>query len=546
MTFVKVILPLKLDWEPFYKSDSDLKRGDRVCVNFAGRNYIAVVSESGVEPDIDASRIRNIVSAEDALEPVSEAEIAFWRFLSEYYLCTPGEVYKLAYPATRTEAERRKARAKKPASSAPDLHPRFDASAKETLKAVLAGFDEAKPVLLHAGSRDKLYSELVRRCLEAGKSALLLAPGRSAEAWEGSAMVYTVGTSASERRNIASAVRSGGPVFVAGGPGALLLPWNNLGLIIVDAEESPLHRREMTAPHFNARDAAVWLAASCGASILLGSDFPSMESSLNAVSGKYVKIEAPAAPAAIPEIIDTAAEWGKNGMNGSFSLKLLERMRSDFEARQRVLLLLPWNDTDNIEIEARALFPKVSTRLSVLPLRKATPAVLARHGLVALLAAEFMLKGDDFRTDEKAFRALSALCRDAGESPLLIQCAQAGHTVLRSLLLAEDAAALPAFLLRERAAFGLPPYSRIVDVVLSDKNEKRLRWFLGELSERLAALPELSSADVKVQAGRDRIRIILPRNASLSARKRGIYSAVTTFCTERNYFSHLTMEVDPL
>lgn len=531
---------------PFYASSEPVAVGERVRVLFSGKEYVAVVSALNAQPDVELTRIRPIIGVEHTLEPVSVQELAFWHFLADYTLCTLGEVYHCAYPATRTDAELRKARAKKTVSGAADLHPRLDAAAKDTLKAILAGFDEARPVLLQAGVRDKVYAELLRRCLDAGRSALLLSPGRSAEAWEGSARVYTAGTSASERRDIATAVRAGGPVFVAGGPAALLLPWTTLGLIIVDAEESPLHRREMTAPRFNARDAAVWLAARCGASVLLGSDFPSLESALNAAAGKYIKVEAPAAPAAVPEIIDTVAERGKNGMNGSFSLKLLERMRLAFEAKQRVLLLLPWNDTDNVEIEARALFPKASTRLSVLPLRKATPAILARQGLTALLCAEFMLKGEDFRTDEKAFRALSALCRDAGESPLLIQCAQAEHPVLRSLLLADDAAALPALLLRERAAFGLPPYSRIVDVVFNDKNEKRLRWFLGDLSERLAALPLLPVQEVKIQSGRERIRIILPRNASLSARKQGIYGAVTAFCTERSYASHLTLEVDPL
>ena len=529
-------------WMPFYASTEPVAAGERVRVLFSGKEYVAVVSALSAQPDVELSRIRPIIGVERTLERVSAHELAFWRFLSDYSLCTPGEVYRCAYPVTRTDAELRRARPKKSAES--DLRPRLDAAAKETLKAVLSAFDEGHPVLLQAGLRDKLYAELVRRCLDAGKSALLLAPGPAVNAWVGAARLYTAGSSPSERRDIASAVRAGGPVFVAGGPAALLLPWSTLGLVIVDAEESPLHRREMTAPRFNARDAAVWLAARCGASVLLGSDFPSMESALNAAAGKYVKVAAPAAPAAVPEIIDTAAERGKNGMNGSFSLKLLERMRAAFEAKQRVLLLLPWNDTDNLEIEARAIFPKAATRLSVLPLRRATPAVLVKYGLAVLLAAEFMLKGEDFRTDEKAFRALSGLCREVGETPLLIQSAQAEHPVLRSLLSADDAAALPALLLRERASFGLPPYSRIVDVAFNDKNEKRLRWFLGELSGRLGAV--LPGPAVRIQAGASRIRVLLPRDASLSARKQSLYGTVTAFCTERSYAGHIILEVDPL
>lgn len=527
---------------PFYASAEPVAVGERVRVLFSGKEYVAVVSALSAQPDVELSRIRPILGIERTLERISAQELAFWHFLADYTLCSLGEVYRCAYPATRTEAELRKARARDAAAA--DLHPRLDAAAKDSLKAILAGFDAGKPVLLQGASREKLYAALVRRCLDEGKSALLLAPGREAQAWEGMARLYTAETSPSGRRDIAKAVREGGPVFIAGGPAALLLPWTTLGLIIVDAEESPLHRREMTAPRFNARDAAVWLAARCGASVLLGSDFPSLESALNAAAGKYIKVEAPAAPAAVPEIIDTVAERGKNGMNGSFSLKLLERMRLAFEEKQRVLLLLPWNDTDNVEIEARALFPKAATRLTVLPLRKATPAILAKYALAALLATEFLLKGEDFRTDEKTFRALYGLCRDAGDTPLLLQCAQAEHPVLRALLSPSEAEALPALLLRERALVGLPPYSRIVDVVFSDKNEKRLRWFLGEVSGRLeAALPDPA---VRIQTGSAGIRILLPRDAALAARKRCIQQTLAAFCDERRYSSHIFLVVDPI
>ncbi|MBQ7268625.1 MAG: hypothetical protein IJS62_02055 [Bacteroidales bacterium] len=542
MNYFQVILPLKLSWLPYYASSEPVAPGDRVRLLFSGKEYIGVVESLADRPEVDPARIRPILGVEPALEPVTAQELAFWHFLAAYTLCTLGEVYHCAYPATRTEAELRKARRRDAAGA--DLHPRLDAASKDALKAVLAGFDEGKPVLLQGGNREKIYAELVRRGLDAGKSVLLLSAGREAEAWEGAALCYTAASSASARRNIAAAVRAGGPVFVAGGPAALLLPWSTLGLIIVDAEDSPLHRREMSAPRFNARDAAVWLARQCGASILLGSDFPSLESALNASSGKYVKVDAAAAAAAVPEIIDTAAEREKFGMNGAFSLKLLGRMRSAFEAKQRVLLLLPWKDTDNIEIEARALFPKAATRLTVLPLRKASRTALSKYGLVALLSTEFMLKGEDFRTDEKAFRLLSGLCRDAGELPLLIQCAQAEHPVLRALLSSDEAAALPVLLLRERAAFGLPPYSRIVDVVLNDKNEKRLRWFLGELVSRLESA--LDSPDVRIQPGASLIRLLLPRDSALASRKRRIQKTLAAFCDERRYAGHIIFEVDPI
>ncbi|MEE3466408.1 MAG: hypothetical protein VZQ48_06695, partial [Candidatus Cryptobacteroides sp.] len=48
--FIQVILPLKLEWEPYYLVETPVAVGDRVKVEFAGKDYIAVVSAVGVTP----------------------------------------------------------------------------------------------------------------------------------------------------------------------------------------------------------------------------------------------------------------------------------------------------------------------------------------------------------------------------------------------------------------------------------------------------------------------------------------------------------------
>ena len=128
--YISVILPLKLEWEPVYYVScskgagdetlgdfaddsrkipsgqlSPVSVGDRVKVNFAGRNYIAVVSGVGVEPATEISKIKEAVLDEDAIDAVSYEEILFWRRVADYYLCTVGEVYKAAYPSGKTDLE---------------------------------------------------------------------------------------------------------------------------------------------------------------------------------------------------------------------------------------------------------------------------------------------------------------------------------------------------------------------------------------------------------------------------------------------------------
>lgn len=102
---IKLILPLKLNWEPYYYAPADVKRGDRVSVHFSGRQYVGVVSQVRVHPQTDPSRIREIDSIETSLARVSAGELRLWAFMAEYYLCTIGEVYKAAYPYGKLSEE---------------------------------------------------------------------------------------------------------------------------------------------------------------------------------------------------------------------------------------------------------------------------------------------------------------------------------------------------------------------------------------------------------------------------------------------------------
>ncbi len=114
--FIQVILPLRLEWEPFYCTDEAtlVKVGDRVRVNFAGKEYVGVVSAADTKAQVEAmgivQRVKPIVGMAEGLESVSLEEITLWRQIAEYYLCTVGEVYKAAYPAHKVAEEEVQAR----------------------------------------------------------------------------------------------------------------------------------------------------------------------------------------------------------------------------------------------------------------------------------------------------------------------------------------------------------------------------------------------------------------------------------------------------
>lgn len=114
LTYISVILPLRLEWEPCYSipENSQVMPGDRVRVLFANREYIGVVSSCGISPQMDLKKIKPVISVESEMERVLPEEISLWRSVSDYYLCTIGEVYKAAYPHGKVNLEEARAAAR--------------------------------------------------------------------------------------------------------------------------------------------------------------------------------------------------------------------------------------------------------------------------------------------------------------------------------------------------------------------------------------------------------------------------------------------------
>ncbi len=118
--YISVILPLKLEWEPYYSipgsllSDAQhiINIGDRVRVDFAGREYLAVVSQTNVTPAAATDKIKPIKSIETSMAKILPEEISLWKTVADYYLCTVGEVYKAAYPYGKINSEETAAAAK--------------------------------------------------------------------------------------------------------------------------------------------------------------------------------------------------------------------------------------------------------------------------------------------------------------------------------------------------------------------------------------------------------------------------------------------------
>lgn len=118
--YISVILPLRLEWEPCYSVPEEMGNievGDRVKVRFANKEYSGIVSDIDITPETAPKKIRPIMSIEDGMGRIRSEEIALWRTVADYYLCSIGEVYKAAYPQMKVTMEETRACAREKAEA---------------------------------------------------------------------------------------------------------------------------------------------------------------------------------------------------------------------------------------------------------------------------------------------------------------------------------------------------------------------------------------------------------------------------------------------
>lgn len=164
-------------------------------------------------------------------------------------------------------------------------------------------FEEKSVALLHgvtSSGKTMVYIQLITDALARGKQVLYLLPEialtaqiiRRLQAHFGEMIgVYHSRFSDNERVELWQKVKSGEMRVVLGARSALLMPFRDLGLVIIDEEHDSSFKQQDPAPRYHARDAAIFYAQLFRAKVLLGSATPSLESYHNALKGKYGLVE---------------------------------------------------------------------------------------------------------------------------------------------------------------------------------------------------------------------------------------------------------------
>lgn len=227
---------------------------------------------------------------------------------------------------------------------------------KQALEDIKGSFKHNDVCLLHgvtASGKTEIYVSLIAQLLETGKQALYLLPeialttqliGRLQRYFGDKVAVFHSKYSVHERVEVWRHVLDKSPKaqVVIGARSALLLPFQELGLIIVDEEHESSYKQFDPAPRYQARDAAIVLGKMFDAKVLLGSATPSLETMQNTKMGKYgyVNLSQRHGDILMPEInlVDIKEKQRKRLMTGHFSDTLLRAITDTLKEGEQVIL----------------------------------------------------------------------------------------------------------------------------------------------------------------------------------------------------------------
>lgn len=221
---------------------------------------------------------------------------------------------------------------------------------------IRASFRVKNVCLLHgvtSSGKTEIYIHLIDEAVRQGKQVLYLLPEialttqiteRLKRVFGSRLGIYHSKFPDAERVEVWQKQLSHEPYdIILGVRSSLFLPFQRLGLVIVDEEHENTYKQQDPAPRYHARNAAIILASMCGAKTLLGTATPSVESWYNATEGgKYALVELKERYKEIqlPEIIpvDIKELQRKKRMNGPFSPLLLQYVREALEQKEQVIL----------------------------------------------------------------------------------------------------------------------------------------------------------------------------------------------------------------
>jgi len=224
----------------------------------------------------------------------------------------------------------------------------------DALRDIKDQFKEKDVVLLHgvtSSGKTQIYIRLIEEMINSGKQVLYLLPEialtthiieRLRQYFGSNIGVYHSRFNDNERVEVWQKVLNHEYKVVLGARSSVFLPFNDLGLIIVDEEHETSYKQFDPAPRYNARDAAIYLANMYQGKVLLGSATPSFETYYNARLHKYGLVELTERFGGVQlpktEVVSITEETKKKTMQSHFTSVLMEDMKDALAKKEQVIL----------------------------------------------------------------------------------------------------------------------------------------------------------------------------------------------------------------
>jgi primosomal protein N' (replication factor Y) (superfamily II helicase) len=233
---------------------------------------------------------------------------------------------------------------------------------KKSLDTIHNEFERHQVVLLHgvtSGGKTEMYVKLIEEALQRGKQVLYLLPeialtsqiiNRLRKYFGEEVGIYHSRFNRDERAEIWNNIAGTGPSginentykIILGPRSAIFLPFQDLGLIIIDEEHDQSYKQFDPAPRYNARDAAIYLSTLHNSPVLLGSATPAIESFFNAKIGKYgfARLTKRYGDIRMPEIrvVDMREEHHRRTVQSHFSSVLMSEINHALEDQHQAIL----------------------------------------------------------------------------------------------------------------------------------------------------------------------------------------------------------------
>ncbi len=360
--FIQVILPIRLKIDIFYSVPkhliSSIQIGRVAIVNFSNKEYYGIIFKILENPTFEfTGNIKPITSILPDFQ-LNHKELEFWLWISDYYMCSIGEVYKCALTDSIIDLVVKTNKKEIELISNSNTEPKDRVLTEEQQDAILkikSGFKINRCSLLNGvtgSGKTEIYIQLALETLKKGENVLYLVPEialsrelsrRLESVFKERLLIYHSKQTINKRASIIKELAQKKiPHIILGLRSSIFIPNLAPGLIIVDEEHDQSFKQNEPSPRYNARDCAVFLSQIYNCPILLGSATPSLETLLNVKVGKYNSAKLinsfhRTEPCKIT-ILNSIKERQKGAFNGIFPNKTIEEIKLRLKNKQQVLI----------------------------------------------------------------------------------------------------------------------------------------------------------------------------------------------------------------